>query len=243
MTKRTTSLLACSLVCLVGVWALTACAGRRTSTSVTDQSFVQKPAPAAEVPPSVQEARVTSPAQLPPEPSKPEPPQVEPSPTTVPEPVMPLPTAPGPVERPAVAPLPAPPQEARVAEPAIVPPPVPRAPLPPSVPAANLVDVYFDFDQFAIRTDATSALESDARLLRDKGQTVLIEGHCDERGTMAYNLVLGERRAKAARQYLQDLGVSPSRLQITSYGKERPFCTEHSEACWQSNRRAHFVER
>jgi len=65
----------------------------------------------------------------------------------------------------------------------------------------------------------------------------------DERGTLAYNLVLGERRAQAAERYLEDLGVPASQLQIVSYGKERPFCTEHNEACWQSNRRAHFAPR
>jgi peptidoglycan-associated lipoprotein len=70
---------------------------------------------------------------------------------------------------------------------------------------------------------------------------VLIEGHCDERGTLAYNLVLGERRAQSVKRYLQELGVPPSQLQIVSYGKERPFCTEHRETCWQQNRRGHFV--
>jgi peptidoglycan-associated lipoprotein len=117
--------------------------------------------------------------------------------------------------------------------------------VPPPAPASvgGLSDVYFDFDQFLIRTDARSTLETDAKGLQNGGKTVLIEGHCDERGTMAYNLVLGERRARAVRQYLQELGISSFRLQITSYGKERPFCTDHSEACWQSNRRAHFVER
>jgi peptidoglycan-associated lipoprotein len=122
--------------------------------------------------------------------------------------------------------------------------PVPTPPMtaPPSIP--DLSDSYFDYDQFTIRSDAQRTLEVDARVLKAKpGQAVLIEGHCDERGTMAYNLVLGERRAKAAQRYLQDLGVTASQLQVTSYGKERPFCTDHSEACWQSNRRAHFGPR
>jgi peptidoglycan-associated lipoprotein len=89
--------------------------------------------------------------------------------------------------------------------------------------------------------DAQSVLEANAGVLKSQsGEKILLEGHCDERGTGAYNLVLGERRAKAAAQYLRDLGVPSSQMQITSYGKERPFCTEHSEACWQSNRRAHF---
>ena len=71
--------------------------------------------------------------------------------------------------------------------------------------------------------------------------TVLIEGHCDERGTGAYNLVLGEKRARAAKKYLLDLGVSASQLQTTSYGETRPFCTQQNEDCYQQNRRAHFV--
>jgi peptidoglycan-associated lipoprotein len=124
----------------------------------------------------------------------------------------------------------------------------PVASAPPSQPpvspvqlVAELMDVYFDFDQYAIRGEARSILEANAGVLRSQpDQDILIEGHCDERGTGAYNLVLGERRAQAAKRYLEDLGVAPSHIRITSYGKERPFCREHSEACWQSNRRAHF---
>ena len=70
---------------------------------------------------------------------------------------------------------------------------------------------------------------------------VLIEGHCDERGTAAYNLALGDRRANAAKEYLVSLGIDASRLRTVSYGKERPFCTENDESCWQKNRRAHLV--
>jgi peptidoglycan-associated lipoprotein len=72
---------------------------------------------------------------------------------------------------------------------------------------------------------------------------ILIEGHCDERGTSEYNLVLGEKRARAAMQYLQDLGVAASRLQIVSFGKEKPFCRVHTVDCWQENRRAHLVRQ
>jgi len=105
-----------------------------------------------------------------------------------------------------------------------------------------LADVYFDFDRFLIRSEAQAVLEANARRLKaENSRKLLIEGHCDERGTVDYNLVLGERRAQSVRQYLQDLGVRSSQIQITSYGKEKPFCTDHSEACWQSNRRAHFV--
>ncbi|MER3424025.1 MAG: peptidoglycan-associated lipoprotein Pal [Nitrospiraceae bacterium] len=106
----------------------------------------------------------------------------------------------------------------------------------------DLADVFFDYDQFTIRGEAQAVLEADASILKAKHDgTLLIEGHCDERGTLAYNLVLGERRAQAVKRYLQDLGIEASRMQITSYGKERPFCTEHSEDCWQKNRRAHLV--
>jgi len=118
----------------------------------------------------------------------------------------------------------------------------PLSPVPQVGTRAGLSDIFFDFDRFVIRDDARSGLEANAGLLKSRsGEKILIEGHCDERGTGAYNLVLGERRAQAAARYLQDLGVSSSQMQITSYGKERPFCEEHSEACWQSNRRAHFT--
>ncbi len=120
--------------------------------------------------------------------------------------------------------------------------PPPAAPPPAPGPLA-LVDVYFDYDQFVIRSDARAVLEANARSLKaENSRKLLIEGYCDERGTVEYNLVLGERRAQTAKQYLQDLGVPSSRIQITSYGKEKPFCLDHSEACWQSNRRAHFVQ-
>ncbi|MEK7237277.1 MAG: peptidoglycan-associated lipoprotein Pal [Nitrospirota bacterium] len=105
-----------------------------------------------------------------------------------------------------------------------------------------LGDVFFDYDRFQIRKDATPVLDSNAQWLRANGsKTVLIEGHCDERGTLAYNLVLGEKRARAAKKYLQDLGVQASQLQTTSYGETRPFCKQQNEDCYQLNRRAHFV--
>jgi peptidoglycan-associated lipoprotein len=87
-------------------------------------------------------------------------------------------------------------------------------------------------------------LDANTGWLRANGsRTVLIEGHCDERGTIAYNLVLGEKRARAAKKYLQDLGVQASQLQITSYGETRPFCKQQNEDCYQQNRRAHFVAK
>lgn len=133
-------------------------------------------------------------------------------------------------------------EEARVAEQSVAPALPSQQPVLQAKPTPVLFDVFFDFDRFAIRDDARSGLEADAGLLKSQsGDKILIEGHCDERGTSAYNLVLGERRAQAVARYLRDLGVPSSQMQITSYGKERPFCAEHSEACWQSNRRAHFT--
>ncbi len=138
---------------------------------------------------------------------------------------------------PAPPPLATPPQEVAKVEPA--PPP---APMP--APTLELADVYFDYDKFAIRSDAATALEGNARQLKaQSGWSLLIEGHCDERGTVDYNLVLGEKRARAVKKYLQDLGVPSAKVQITSYGKERPSCAEHSDDCWQKNRRAHFVKQ
>lgn len=118
----------------------------------------------------------------------------------------------------------------------------PVQPSPPPVePPAELSDIYFDFDQYAIRADAQSTLKRLAGLLQSEPtQELVIEGHCDERGTSAYNLILGERRAQAAKRYLEDHGMTALQIRVTSYGKERPFCAEHSETCWQSNRRVHF---
>lgn len=157
---------------------------------------------------------------------------------------------PGAPKKAKVEPPPEPPKEvARAPEPpppkeeAIAPePPPPLAAAAPGPEPLVLSDVYFDYDQFVLRSDAKTALEGNARrLAAENGAKLLIEGHCDERGTLAYNLVLGERRARMVERYLKDLGIAPSRLQITSYGKEKPFCSVHSEHCWQQNRRAHFV--
>jgi len=103
-------------------------------------------------------------------------------------------------------------------------------------------DVLFDFDQYDIRPDARPILDSVAAWMNShKGVSITIEGHCDERGTNEYNLALGEKRAKAARDYLSLLGVSSGRISLMTYGEERPACTQSSEECWQKNRRAHFV--
>jgi len=105
-----------------------------------------------------------------------------------------------------------------------------------------LSDAFFDYDQSDLREDARSVLAGDAQWLKKHATVqVLIEGHCDERGTAAYNLALGDRRANAAKEYLVSLGIDGSRLRTVSYGKERPFCTESNESCWQKNRRAHLV--
>jgi peptidoglycan-associated lipoprotein len=104
-----------------------------------------------------------------------------------------------------------------------------------------LSDIYFDFDQYTVRSDAHTAMDANAAVLRAQSGSVVIEGHCDERGTLAYNLVLGEKRAKSVKRYLEELGIPGSRLQTTSYGEVRPLCRDHNEACWGKNRRAHFV--
>ena len=108
--------------------------------------------------------------------------------------------------------------------------------------AAGLRDVFFGYDSFAISEEGRQALARNAEWIKaNPGAQLKIEGHCDERGTSAYNLVLGEKRAKAARNYLVELGVSANRLGVVSYGKERPFCKDHSEACYAQNRRGHVV--
>ena len=105
-----------------------------------------------------------------------------------------------------------------------------------------LQDAYFDYDASDLRDDARTNLSANAEWLkRYPSIQVLVEGHCDERGTSAYNLALGDRRANAARDYLESLGVTSSRVRTVSYGKERPFCTDSTEDCYQQNRRAHFV--
>jgi peptidoglycan-associated lipoprotein len=108
----------------------------------------------------------------------------------------------------------------------------------------NIKDAFFDYDKYDIREDARAALQADARSLRERpGIRITIEGHCDERGSEKYNLALGDRRANAAKDFLISLGIDASRIDTTSYGKERPFCEEHTEECWQLNRRAHLVMR
>jgi peptidoglycan-associated lipoprotein len=103
-------------------------------------------------------------------------------------------------------------------------------------------DIYFDFDKYDLRTDARTILDRKASFLNQNSSVrVQIEGHCDERGTVEYNLALGERRANAAKQYLTTAGISAGRLSTISYGEERPLDPGHTEAAWARNRRAHFV--
>ena len=102
-------------------------------------------------------------------------------------------------------------------------------------------DAFFDYDKASIRDDARSALAKTAEFLRSYPQVaVVIEGHSDERGSTEYNVALGDRRDDAAKEFLLSQGIAGDRIQTVSYGKERPFCTQSNEACWQQNRRAHF---
>ena len=124
------------------------------------------------------------------------------------------------------------------------PPPPPAAPQPSieDLFTKEVQDAYFDFDMAAIRADARDALSKTAQFLRSYPQVkVNLEGHCDERGSTEYNLGLGDRRATAVKSFLVQQGVSADRIRTISYGKEKPFCTEHTEDCWQQNRRGHFV--
>ncbi len=112
----------------------------------------------------------------------------------------------------------------------------------PQVTASPLQDVFFDFDKSAIRDDQKSALSADIAWLKENaGAKITVEGHCDERGTAEYNLGLGERRAKAVKDYLVAAGVPADNIATISYGKERPFVLGHDESAWKWNRRGHFV--
>ena len=132
-------------------------------------------------------------------------------------------------------------------------PPPPPPPPPPPVKismdqriSSEVRDAYFDYDKTEIRSDAGSTLTADAAALKAiladfAGSSIMIEGHCDERGSAEYNLGLGDRRASAAKEFLVGLGIPADKLKTISYGKERPQCTEADESCYQRNRRAHFA--
>ncbi len=158
----------------------------------------------------------------------------------------PAPTAP-PVARPAAPAQPA-------APPAVAAAPGPSAPGGPAaagaarpspkefVAIADLKDIFFEFDKYDIRSGDAKVLDANATWLKaNPNYLILIEGHCDERGTNEYNLALGERRAKSTMNYLVSQGVQANRITIISYGEARPQCTEKNEACWSKNRRAHFL--
>lgn len=132
------------------------------------------------------------------------------------------------------------PTEARVApQAAVVEPPKPGEAV--IAEATPLQDVFFDYDRSAIRSDSKAALNQNVQWLEAHPDTKLIvEGHCDERGTNEYNLGLGERRANAVRDYLVAAGIAPGRISTISYGEERPFVLSHDESSWKWNRRAHF---
>mgnify|MGYP005842355323 CR=1 FL=1 len=155
--------------------------------------------------------------------------------------------APAPAPRPTV-------REEAVSRPAPIPAPPDTAAVAPAPPAAadrglarettpGLSRIHFDFDQSLIRTDMRPIMQRNYDyLLANPGARIRIEGHCDERGTNEYNLALGERRARAAFQYLMDLGVDPNRMTVVSYGEEVPLDPRHNEEAWALNRRAEFVE-
>jgi len=145
-----------------------------------------------------------------------------------------------------------------VAKPVPPPPPPPEPPPPPkqeemvtqaAAPpedplawAVDLADVHFDYKQAKIHKDDKAVLDALAQKLReDSKRKVLVEGHCDSRGTANYNMMLGERRAKIVKEYLVTAGATPSQIDVVSYGKERPMCTEATDGCWKSNRRVHFT--
>jgi peptidoglycan-associated lipoprotein len=133
-------------------------------------------------------------------------------------------------------------EAARLAGTAPVAPSVQRAAPKEFVSMSDLKDVFFDFDQYAIRPADEPALLANAKWLKaNENYLVLIEGHADERGTNEYNVALGERRAKATMNFLVAQGVQARRMNIISYGEERPSCRLHNEACWTKNRRAHFL--
>jgi len=107
---------------------------------------------------------------------------------------------------------------------------------------SRIQDIHFDYDRYDIKDDAKPVLKEVSTILsRNKNIKVIIEGHCDERGTNEYNLGLGDRRANSAKEYLISLGIPSNKIETISYGEEKPICTEQTEDCWAKNRRAHFV--
>jgi peptidoglycan-associated lipoprotein len=124
------------------------------------------------------------------------------------------------------------------------PPPPSPPPPPPPIPKVELGDVFFDFDRSAITPAGEDQLKTNAEWMAvNKGKSLVIQGHCDERGTSEYNMALGERRAESAMKAMIGLGADETRMSAVSYGEEKPFDTGHDEAAWARNRRAHFEEK
>lgn len=166
-------------------------------------------------------------------------------------PTRPVALAPQPAPPPP-APMPVAPEPPKTPEPQVAaPPPAVEQPAPtPAVRPApadfvaipEVKAVRFDFDRALIRSDDATVLDANVEYLKNNVDTlVLIEGHADERGTAEYNLALGERRARAARDYLVSQGIAADRISLVSFGEERPECSEHVETCWARNRRAEFL--
>lgn len=108
----------------------------------------------------------------------------------------------------------------------------------------SLEDVFFEYDRFALRPEARRVLDANSTLMKaNPDWVVILEGHCDERGTVEYNLALGEKRARSAKDYMAQQGVEATRMRTISYGEERPFDRGHSESSWAQNRRVHFVQQ
>lgn len=123
----------------------------------------------------------------------------------------------------------------------VPPPPVAAGPTDAELFAQNVKDLYFDYDKYDVRSDEQAILKANAQFLAaHPGYKLTISGHCDERGSEDYNLALGSNRANTVRDQLVSLGVSADRIKTISYGKEKPFCIDENNQCWQSNRRAHF---
>ncbi|MCF8382145.1 MAG: peptidoglycan-associated lipoprotein Pal [Chlorobium sp.] len=122
-------------------------------------------------------------------------------------------------------------QEDVVVAPEVIPPP-----------SVELGDIFFDYDKSELRAEAVQQLQKNFDWMKQNVTgTLIVEGHCDERGTNEYNMALGERRANAAKDYMVNIGADPARMQAVSFGEERPFALGHDEASWAQNRRAHFV--
>jgi len=235
---RFLSMLACMSLSLL----LVNCSSRTITTSVDEETFL--PGPTVGTLSSLE--------------------RIEPEASMIEEATVELPSLPeepteAPVEEPpaedpmvaeALAPLMGTPEPSRVELPPFDPAEEPPSLLPmvaalepaPAIEPIILTDVYFAFDRYEIGADAMTVLEANAsQLTRQNGWKLVIEGHCDERGTAQYNHVLGERRAQAVKRYLVDLGVPSHLIEMASYGKDKPFCVGQGKSCWQQNRRAHFV--